>query len=106
MDVASCPVHRSERWLRLKVAQENISIPEKAKPLEHAQVGAFFSRFDEDNCCYVPNAELRVRYPDDYCADDSDSELSATLTYDDLNEDESEDDKREDSRLVHPDMEE
>ena len=48
------------------VAQENIELPEEARPVEHAQVGAFFTRFDEQAHRFVPNPELRARYPQDY----------------------------------------
>jgi hypothetical protein len=48
------------------VAQENIELPEEARPVEHAQVGAFFTRFDEQARRFVPNSELRARYPEDY----------------------------------------
>lgn len=47
------------------VAQENIELPEEARPVEHAQVGAFFTRFDEQARRFVPNPELRARYPED-----------------------------------------
>jgi hypothetical protein len=69
------------------VAQENIELPKAAQPVEHAQVGAFFTRFDEQGRRFVPNPELRSRYPDDnndssdYCSgEDSLSGPSSTTS--------------------------
>lgn len=48
------------------VAEENIINPQYAQPVEHAQVGAYFDTFDEENSRFIPNDELRSRYPDDH----------------------------------------
>jgi len=45
------------------VAQENIIIMENPQPIQHTDIGKYFSEYDFTNNCYLLNEELKCIYP-------------------------------------------